>query len=208
MSSFFPPFESPTEPEDVDDVEVLEPVWAGQPRDVLPGTLHLTVELGRSPSTVVRLEDVRVFPQGVVFRIDVRIRHTSMRERTRVLGQLDVTHGRGMLHLGLPQGGLRWGFEYADGQRVTTLDRSPWTQVPAEADPMDWTPAGLVMDGASQSMHYGERWSRDVWLWPLPPPGELRAVCAWPERDIPETSTILDATAIRAAADDARPLWP
>src|SRR3954469_23909504 len=149
-SSFFPPFESPIEPEDVDDVEVLEPVWAGQPHDVLPGTLALAVELGRSPTTVVRLEDVRVFPEGFVFRLAVRIRHTSMRERTRVLGQLDVTHGRGMLHLGLPQGGLRWGFEYADGQRVTTLDRSPWTQVPAEADPMDWVPAGLVLARAGQ----------------------------------------------------------
>ena len=207
--SFFPAVdEFQGEPEDVDELEVLDPPWAGFPRDELPGTLPLTVELGRSDSTVVRLEDVRAYSVGVVFRVAVRIRRTTVRDRSRVLGQLDVTHGRGSFHLALPQGGLRWGFELSDGRRVTSLDRSPWTTVPADADPMDWTPDGPVMDGASQPMHYAERWARDVWLWPLPPAGDLRAVCAWPDRDIPETSTILDATAIRAAAAAAQPLWP
>ena len=70
------------------------------------------------------------------------------------------------------------------------------------------TPAGPVMDGASPSTHYAERWARDVWLWPPPPAGDRRVVCEWPDRDIPETSTVLDATRIRGAAETARPLWP
>jgi hypothetical protein len=207
--SFFPDVDPDQgEPEDLDGLTVLEPAWAGHPGDELPGTLPLAVELGRSASTVVHLEDVRAYSEGVVFRIAVRIRRTTVRERSRVLGQLDITHGRGSFHLALPTGGLRWGFEYSDGRRVTTLDDSPWTMIPADADPLDWTPARPVMDGASLPMHYGGRWARDVWLWPLPPEGDLRAVCSWPDRDIPETTTVLDATAIRAAAADAHPLWP
>ncbi|WP_028045713.1 hypothetical protein [Cellulomonas sp. URHE0023] len=207
--SFFPAVDPRHgDPEDLDDVLVLEPAWAGHPVDELPGTLPIVVELGRSASTAVHLEDVRAYSEGVVFRIAVRIRRTTVRERSRVLGQLDITHGRGSFHLALPAGGLRWGFEYADGRRVTTLDSSPWSAVPADADPVDWTPTEPIMDGASQPMHYAERWARDVWLWPLPPEGDLRAVCAWPDRGVAETSSILDATSIRAAAARARPLWP
>jgi hypothetical protein len=31
------------------------------------------------------------------------------------------------------------------------------------------------------------------WLWPLPPPGPLVFVCAWPALALPETRTELDA---------------
>ena len=121
--------------------------------------------------------------------------------------ELDVTHGRGQLNLFLSAGGLRWGVELADGQRVTTADDyTPWNAQPDEWDP-HWVPDRLVLQGLGRATVWGAAWSRDVWLWPLPPSGPLRLVCAWPDRGIAETSTTVDAGPIRQAADQATPLW-
>lgn len=46
-----------------------------------------------------------------------------------------------------------------------------------------------------------------LWLWPLPPPGPLMLVAAWPGRGLPEGAVTLDGEAIRAAAAAARPFW-
>ena len=43
---------------------------------------------------------------------------------------------------------------------------------------------------------------------PLPPPGPLAFICAWPGRGIAASRTEVDGAAIRAAADTAVPLWP
>jgi hypothetical protein len=42
---------------------------------------------------------------------------------------------------------------------------------------------------------------------PLPPPGPLAFICAWPGRGIPTARTEVDGAAIRAAADAAVTLW-
>jgi hypothetical protein len=43
---------------------------------------------------------------------------------------------------------------------------------------------------------------------PLPPPGPLAFICAWPGRGIPTSRMEVDGGAIRAAADTAMTLWP
>jgi hypothetical protein len=45
------------------------------------------------------------------------------------------------------------------------------------------------------------------WLWPLPPPGALRIWCEWPALEVGRASVEIDAAAICAAAEQARPLW-
>lgn len=120
-----------------------------------------------------------------------------------------MTHGRGALDLALPEGGLRWGLELADGRRVTTVDDwSPWNDLPDGADPAAWTPGRLVLEGLGRPSVSAGSWSRNVWLWPLPPAGPLRLVCARPDRGIAETSATVDATPLVEAAADAAPLWP
>lgn len=164
--------------------------------------------MGRSTTTAVLVEGARAYASGAVLRMAIVTRRSARHLRRRMMSELDVTHGRGTLNLALPPGGLRWGFEYADGRRVTTLDPSPWTEIPEDADPQTWEPRRPVMQPLNAPRVYGPTWRRDVWLWPLPPAGDLRAVCAWPDEGIEETRTTLDATALRAAARDARPLWP
>ncbi len=57
------------------------------------------------------IEGARVYPDGVVLRLTVRVREQPAELRRRVFQQLSVSHGRGMLHLALPPGGLRWGVD-------------------------------------------------------------------------------------------------
>ena len=170
--------------------------------------MALSVELGRSESTAVLLEGARAYDAGVVLRVVVVLRDTvSFAARRRLFGQLDITHGRGNLHLSLPAGGLRWGFEFSDGRRVTTLDDSPWVELPDGVDLATWDPGHPVLEVMSRPAVFAQSWSREVWLWPLPPAGPLRAVCAWPDQEISETSTTVDTAPLRTAADHATPLW-
>jgi hypothetical protein len=43
---------------------------------------------------------------------------------------------------------------------------------------------------------------------PLPPPGPLAFICAWPGRGIGASRVEVDGAAIREAADAAVTLWP
>lgn len=181
--------------------------WDGPDWDTLPGLCPLSVLLGRSATTAVLVEGARVYPVGVVLRLVVHLRERGREARRRVMIELDVTHGRGQLNLELPVGGLRWGVEFADGQRVTTVDHySPWNERPGEWDPA-WVPDRPVLQGLGRPTTWAGAWSREVWLWPLPPRGPLRLVCAWPDRGIAETSTTVDAEPLHQAAAQATPLW-
>lgn len=71
------PFESHLPP--------VGPSWAGPPWHVQPGSTALSVEIGRSSSTVVRLEGAAVYQQGLVLRLVVRIRETDPEQWRRAL---------------------------------------------------------------------------------------------------------------------------
>src|SRR5664279_5627521 len=70
--------------------------------------------------------------------------------------------------MGLVPGGLRWGFEFSDGRRVTSLDEDPWVSMPPGVDPATWRPNSPVLMGLGKPTRWAGSWSRDLWLWPLP----------------------------------------
>jgi hypothetical protein len=135
------------------------------------------------------------------------VRETARERRRRLFAQLEFIHGRGMLNMGLQPGGLRWGFEFADGSRVSTLDPGSWRDGQRSGS-NEWTPKRPVLTGFGRPSESFDTWSREVWLWPLPPQGPVRVVCLWPDRGIAETSTSFNAAVILAAAEQATPLWP
>jgi hypothetical protein len=49
---------------------------------------------------------------------------------------------------------------------------------------------------------------RQLWLWPLPPPGPFEFVIQWPGAGIDATAATLDGSAIARAARHALPYWP
>jgi hypothetical protein len=185
------------------------PVWAGPPWHVRPGIAALSVELGRSASTVVLLEGAAVYEQGVLLHLVVRVRETVARDWRRVLRGFSTIDGRRVFSALTPPG-LSWAVEFPDGRRASTQDESPWAAGPPDgADDATWIPDHPVLEAvAVPPSTFSDRWSREVWLWPLPPAGPLRFTCSWPERGIPTTTVTLDVgTALIEAAAGAATLW-
>jgi hypothetical protein len=185
------------------------PVWAGPPWHVRPGIAGLSVELGHSDSTVVLLEGAAAYEQGVVLNLVVRVRETDADEWRRVLRGFSMVDGREVRSVMTPPG-LSWAVEYPDGRCVSTEDESPWAAGPPDgASDATWIPDQPVLEAvAVPPSTFSDRWSREVWLWPLPPAGPLRFTCSWPERGIRTTTVVLDVgTALLEAAAAAKPLW-
>jgi hypothetical protein len=52
------------------------------------------------------------------------------------------------------------------------------------------------------------RFDQRFWVMPLPPPGPVGVVLAWPARDVAEIRAELDGAAVVDAAAQAETLWP
>lgn len=109
------------------------------------------------------------------------------------------------------QSGLRVGLSLGDGRRVTSLDhREERVLGPARTEAAGRAAAGLIAldPGLSDARHSLFKTDVDLY-WPeLPPPGETRLVVEWPDEAVPETSTPVDADALRTAAARAVEVWP
>jgi hypothetical protein len=94
------------------------------------------------------------------------------------------------------------GLEYPNGHRASTLQDM---QMPGPGAVAGGQQLVLVQQGGG-----GGEQSVDqtYWVSPLPPEGPVTFVLAWPAFGIPESRTVLDSAAIRAAADRSQLLWP
>jgi hypothetical protein len=90
-----------------------------------------------------------------------------------------------------------FGAEFPDGATVTSV--RPY--FPRDALPTH----GLDLNGGTGT---DTRFEHELVLWPLPGPGVLDVVVAWPEMHIEETHCAIDTTVILDAAQRARPMWP
>lgn len=72
----------------------------------------------------------------------------------------------------------------------------------------DAPPEGPVLSPSGGGGGGGGRWHHGFWCWPLPPPGPLVFVCAWPAAEIAETQSEIDSALIRDAAGELIELWP
>ncbi len=205
---FFP--EPPDPPNEDELVDPPQPAWLNPPKDVLPGVVPVELILGRSENTVVMLTGMRAFPTGLQMNLAVRVRgRLGLRDLNAELFDGPYQHDMG------PQwqaGRLKWGFELADGRRVTNVD--PWPQQPNEdhhrphqPDDWMWEPDHPVLQGGGGGGS-SRAVDRDYWLWPLPPAGQLQVVCQWPDQGIDLSVQDLDAEPFLAAARRARPAWP
>jgi hypothetical protein len=164
--------------------------WLAAPDEyIVPATLPLAVPLGRSERTVVALRSVDVWPEAMTLRISVYALDNLIEEGRTGL----VDHSR------VPdRAALLVGVLFADGSRAS----SDTIAMPSPTRPDH--PVLRADGGGGSSFHF----RHNVFVWPLPPKGPLNVVIQWTDRDIPETFTELDGTAIRAAARDAREIWP
>ena len=187
-------------------------MWAGPPGDVLPGVVPVELVLGRSESAVVALTGMRAFPTGLAMTLHVRL-HGSVRGFDLHAEVFDgpYRHDRG------PEwqaGRLKWGFEFADGRRVTTVDPPTWSDTEDEAsDFASYRPLASLVEPSRPILTPGgggcgqRDADRGYWLWPLPPAGRLLVVCEWPARDIAQAVHEVDGSLLTDAAARATPLW-
>jgi hypothetical protein len=170
------------------------------PENEFPASVGLSVLLGRTDDAAVGITQIEAFSTGFRFTLAVRLRQTPPELAGGGLFTL-ITHIRPGIEIPL-ENRLLLGIEYPDGRRASTLQHK-------------WMPApGAVADGeqlvlVQQGGGGGEQSvDQTYWVAPLPSEGPVAVVVAWPGFGIPESRTVLDGAAIRAAAARSRTLWP
>jgi hypothetical protein len=202
--SFFPP--SPDRPADSRDPNRKPtPRWFQRPELELPARVPLNEVLHLTNDLAVVLLDAEVFADGCYFRIEWKLRRGDKNDVE--WEQISEQFMGGRWGRAERQSGsiLRFGVELSDGQRLIDVEgRLPWDN--DNAEPV----VGHSLRFREEGGHGGEETLTHhggLWLWPLPPEGNLTIVSEWAAFDIPQNTFQVDATALRAAAALARPLW-
>jgi hypothetical protein len=101
---------------------------------------------------------------------------------------------------------LRFGVQFSDGRKVTTVGGVfPWDYGADEDDEKE-PPEPVLMPGRGGGGN--GNWEFEFWLWPMPPPGPLVFVVEWPAKNIELTRHEVDAALFREAAAKSEVLWP
>jgi hypothetical protein len=171
---------------------IRRPVWSGPLDNELGVAVPLQLEVARTERVALAVVGVVAFSRGFSFRFTIR---------RRVDGD---AHDYPFHHFHHPAGmesdALKFGIEFADGSKATTLGRPP------SKNAFDETQGPVLSPGGGGG---GPR-SYDVsmWVWPLPPAGPLAFVCEWIAAGVVLTRHEIEAQAILDAAVRSEPLWP
>lgn len=152
-----------------------------RPDNEVPGALGSEVVLVRTDELAVFVLLQRAYSNGVDFSLEVRMRRVTNDGGPEIEDQ------------------VLFGVEFADGRSCTLQDLDAAANMQDEEQPTLW------FDGGSGSERGAEI---DLFLSPLPPPGDLRFVCAWPQKAIPETTVVVPTDTMRQAAARVEELWP
>lgn len=189
MSDFF---EQPPPPPIPEPEPEPEPAWLAAPRHTLPGVVALEMILARSERAAVAITRLGAYPTG--FELDLLVlvnRRGEERELDPMLFGHHLRHRRRGRDAGVPvDDQLRFGVQFADGSKATNLD--PWDF--ARDEP---APPVLRTGGGGGG---GDHWRQDIWIWPLPPPGQLSFVCEWPAAGIELTRVDIEGQLVLEAA--------
>lgn len=166
-----------------------------RPDNEIPLPVPVEVTLFRTQDIAVFICGLRAFRHGVDFTVEVRSRADGP----------DLGPG---LH-GHDQSGdvFLFGVEFADGRCCSNLPplgplpMDPEASMDAEAS----VGPTLIPGGGGGSSN-----SADIsfFLSPVPPPGDLTFVCAWPGRGVPESRAVLAAQPLIDASRRVSELWP
>jgi hypothetical protein len=157
------------------------------PDNEVPVSVAFNAVLASTPDLAVFTSGLSVFSHGFQFSVEIRARQPHREHRH---GLSEALHEPGETQLLL-------GVEFSDGRRTSNISRRP---TPTSTDaPMLWPGGGGGGMRSAQTSFF---------VAPLPPPGVLRLVCAWPVRGIGDTSTTLPCEQILEAATRVTQLWP
>jgi hypothetical protein len=175
--------------------EPATPDWIEPPSGVVPGQSTQQVVLFRTDRAILVIRQFDVYPTGVEFTIDLRVRPTT----NQLFDTPWELHWRSIRREPtgevLPDDFLRIGFAFADG--------TTWTNFNHDFRGFDEDPTGPVVIGRGGGGG-GHRWNMRYWMWPLPPAGDVVMYAEWPLFDIDEVSAVIDGAALRRDAEKAQ----
>jgi hypothetical protein len=149
--------------------------------------------LAKTEKLAIALIDVVAYTTGFTLRLAIRLHHDAdVFDPHELMRQL---HGRSG---GTGEEGLRFGVEFADGRKATSLD--------LRRRPSD-EPPEISLRSQGGGGGGGRGWQTGFWVHPLPPPGAITVALAWPARGIAEQTYSVDAAPIIEAAANSTVLW-
>lgn len=121
--------------------------------------------------------------------------------------EMEMLGGRAMRRPGgeLPPELLRFGVQFADGRKATTLGADTPRRLRSATDEEE--PSGPILSPSGGGGCDCE-WDQEYWLWPLPPPGTLTFAIEWPSKEIELSMCEVDAGLIIDASESSEVLWP
>lgn len=176
---------------DGDDAASGLDVWRRQmpPDNEIPGTVAVDAILTRNGDLAVALRSLSVFSNGVALDVAVRVR------RDPEPGTVADPYGR------IPEE-LLVGVELADGTRLVGVGGG--SRLGDVGQPVEHAPT-LQFHGGGGG---GREYQLIFWLRPAPGPGDLIVVAASVPLGLPESRTVVPATALAEAAGRRVLLWP
>jgi hypothetical protein len=205
--SFFEPPPRP-EPRDLPEIPKPKPWWEA-PTNELGAGVPVRVVLARTDRVAVALTGATAYTTGVQLRLSVRRRHDPGARPEALDDPMDFPFGHPSMRHGpqvgdLPPDLLRFGVQFSDGGKATTLGGSfPWS---ASGD-AEQEPAGPVLNQGGGGGG-GGNWDWDFWLWPVPPPGQVTFAVEWPKEGIELSKREVDAGPFIEASRSSEVLWP
>ena len=172
------------------------------PDNELPAAVPVNAVLARTPDLAVALLSVNVHSTGVLLSLTFRNRGGT---GSAPQGGWPSSGASGAwMSAHRPDSPDRWllGVQYPDGRTASTLSRSRRPGTVGQS--LDEGQPRLLGHGGGGG---GRTYNSALWLAPLPGPGPLTVVFAWPAMDIEELSIDLDTEPWRHAAMLVTPLW-
>ena len=206
--TFFQDYSIPALPPSPRTPQFTPPPWTAPPRYELPAVVPVSRFVHKSPTFVMSVEAIKVYSTGCIMDMNWILRRTDQGDRK--WAEINA-----VFHRPAPQvrdGGisadsiLLLGVQFPDGTKASSSSLTMYGQ-----RPMDQEPSGPVFEYRPKGGNGGEddmSANAALWLWPLPPAGDLRLVAQWTDMGLPESSIILDGRQLREAAAGVQKYWP
>ena len=204
--SFFEPPVPPDRPEPPFEIPEPKPWWSA-PANELGAPVPLRLVLARTEQVAVAVAGLTAYSTGVLLTLAIRWRGTLRDED--FYAELELFGRRAMqrrLGAELPPELLRFGVQFADGRKATTVGPDAPSRHGLAAD-REEEPPGPILTPSGGGGGGGE-WDEEYWLWPLPPPGAMTFAIEWPSKGIELSMHEVDASPIIDASGSSEVLWP
>jgi hypothetical protein len=204
---FFQSFPAPPLPPQPRSTRYGPPPWPAAPAYELPAVVHLGKFLHLSPTTVLAVKSADVYSTGCSFSLSWLFRRGEQTDEDWAdLQHLFFQPGLGIRRGAERQTGLMFGAQFPDGSKASTGNQGHHGLMDTGQQPKP--PTVVLNNGGGSGADYEFLGTGNLWMWPLPPAGDLRLVAQWLDFGLEEASIKLNGGQLRDAAARVQPYWP